>query len=433
LWEEALIKTNVLVIGGGVAGLSTAYFLGGSGEKDVIVLEQERKLGGHASGRNAGMLRQALPDPILTELARDSRKYFEKLESNGWKRVSLWKNGSLTLSKESKRSELESIEKSLKNSKISAEWLPRWKVLSKVPALSDADFSLALFCASDAMVDLDPLLNGFISSLKSLKIPVLRGMRLESVVSAKEGYRVRAGGKEFLAKKIVNAAGAWASWVAEKAGASKIPLAAYRRHLFMSPNSLPVQQAGELPACPAGRRTPCLSSRQANLEKWPFVWDLNLDLYFRPMARGILISPCDKTLEKKGDRRERINPGVQDLLLDKMKRFSRTISQWKITGVTSGLRTMTPDGRFVVGEDPKRKGFYWVAGLGGHGVTTCFSVGQMAANIILGRKVEARFEKALSPGRLSLRATKWRSNLTGQIASSPLAPRHDRGIICCLK
>ena len=69
-----MVKTDVLIIGGGVAGLSTAYFLGKSGQKKVIVLEQEKKLGGHASGRNAGMLRQALPDPILAAIARDSRR-----------------------------------------------------------------------------------------------------------------------------------------------------------------------------------------------------------------------------------------------------------------------------------------------------------------------------------------------------------------------
>ena len=371
-------KTNVLVIGGGVAGLSTAYFLGKLGEKKVVVLEQEKKLGGHASGRNAGMLRQALPDPVLAELARDSRRYFEKLEGNGWKKLSLWKNGSLILSRESKRTELEAIEKSLKDAGVPTEWLPRWKVLSKVPVLDDADFSLALFCASDAMVDLDPLLKGFILSLRRLEIPVFCGMRLQSVESTKEGYVVHAGGKTFLAKKIVNAAGAWASWVGEKAGASKVPLAAYRRHLFISPNS-------EL-------RTP-------NFRKWPFVWDINLDLYFRPVARGILLSPCDKTLEKEGDRRERIDPAVRNLLLDKMRRFSGAVGQWKIDRATSGLRTMTPDGRFVVGEDPKKKGFFWVAGLGGHGVTACFSVGRMAAAAVLGRGKPGRLEKALSPSR----------------------------------
>ena len=62
---------------------------------------------------------------------------------------------------------------------------------------------------------------------------------------------------------------------------------------------------------------------------------------------------------------------------------------------------MTPDGRFVIGEDTKLKNFYWVAGLGGHGVTTCFSVGELAAGLLLGHAADPALEKALSPGRFS--------------------------------
>ena len=60
---------------------------------------------------------------------------------------------------------------------------------------------------------------------------------------------------------------------------------------------------------------------------------------------------------------------------------------------------MTPDGRFVIGEDSKLKGFFWVAGLGGHGVTTSFSVGNLSSDLILGRKREKFLVDALSPKR----------------------------------
>jgi glycine/D-amino acid oxidase-like deaminating enzyme len=83
----------------------------------------------------------------------------------------------------------------------------------------------------------------------------------------------------------------------------------------------------------------------------------------------------------------------------KLGRFSRALGRLGLGGARSGLRTMTPDGRFVVGEDPRRRRFYWVAGLGGHGVTTCFSVGKLAADMIMGRTVDKKLQKALSPRR----------------------------------
>jgi D-arginine dehydrogenase len=49
----------------------------------------------------------------------------------------------------------------------------------------------------------------------------------------------------------------------------------------------------------------------------------------------------------------------------------------------AGFRTLTPDGRFVIGWDPKVNNFFWVAGLGGHGMTTSSAVGALAADLLL--------------------------------------------------
>ena len=62
---------------------------------------------------------------------------------------------------------------------------------------------------------------------------------------------------------------------------------------------------------------------------------------------------------------------------------------------------MTPDGRFVLGEDPLLPGFFWVAGLGGHGVTTSFSVGRLAASLILKEKTDPFLVKSFSPARFA--------------------------------
>ena len=228
------------------------------------------------------------------------------------------------------------------------------------------------------MLDLDPLLNGFLRSLRALGVRVLKGKALQDVRAVPGGFLVKAGGQDFLASKLVNAAGAWASWVAERSGASPVPLSPYRRHLFVSSER---------------------GMRSSRAKKWPFVWDVSHDFYFRPVEAGLLLSPCDKTLEKRGDRREKTQPGMRNVLKRKLKDFSPELGRLAIGPGRSGLRTMTPDGRFVVGEDPKQKDFYWVAGLGGHGVTTCFSIGKLAADILLGKKVDNRIKRALSPER----------------------------------
>ncbi len=375
-----MVKTEILIIGGGVAGLSTAYFLGKSGETSVLVLEQEKDLGGHSSGRNAGMLRQAVPDPILAELAKESCGYFKKLSGNGWKDLKLKQQGSLLLAKGPQVAELGRIARTLSRVGVEARWLSHREAEKKVSILKNGDFSRGLFCPSDATLELAPLLEGFVKSLKKYGIQVLRGWALEDVRKVAGGFLVQAGGKKIFSKKIVNAAGAWAGWVAKKAGAASLPLVPYRRHLFLSPGS---------------------QLQDPRFSKWPFVWDVSHDFYFRPAPQGLLLSPCDRAAEKRGDRSEKVDPMMKRLLKKKLSRFSRTLGNLSLGEARSGLRTMAPDGRFIIGEDARCEGFFWVAGLGGHGVTTCFSVGRLAADAILGKKRDNRLMKALSPERFA--------------------------------
>jgi glycine/D-amino acid oxidase-like deaminating enzyme len=51
----------------------------------------------------------------------------------------------------------------------------------------------------------------------------------------------------------------------------------------------------------------------------------------------------------------------------------------------AGHRTRRASGRFVLGEDARRRGLIWAAGLGGHGLTCAASVGRRVAEAALAR------------------------------------------------
>ena len=386
-------RVETIVIGAGFAGLSAAYHLAKSGHRDVLVIEQDKKLGGHSSGRNAGMIRQAIQDPVLARLAVEGRKSLG-WETRRWKEVSYRPNGSLLLAKGRGIKELKETAATLKAIGLGHRWYSKKEACDFVSALKQGDFEEALFCPTDAFVEIQGLLQGFLKALRRYKIEVLCGYRFKRIQKKEDGFLVEAGQKKFFAKRVVNAAGAWAGLVGEKAGAAAVPLAAYRRHLYES------------------------RSFKKTAKAWPFVWDLSHHFYFRPVKQGLLLSPCDKTPCKMSsqttdDRRhlpgrqagttkiagEKIDPRMKGILLKKLKKFSKNFSTIDIDHGKAGLRTMAPDGRFVIGEDPKLKKFYWVAGLGGHGVTTSFSVGNFITNLILGRKVNRRIQKAMSPSR----------------------------------
>ncbi len=361
------MKIDTLVIGAGFAGLSTAHHLAKSGARNVVVLEQAAELGAHASGNNAGMIRQAVADPAIAALAHESRRVMERASRGPFGSIGFRRNGSLFLAGAS-NAELHNIEKTLRAQRIAFRELTRVEAVRKAPHLEGAAFERALFCADDAFVDIDILLERFVRSLRRLKVPILYGYRIVRIRQKVGLFEVSAGGRRFIARRLVNAAGAWVESLGRMAGASDLPFKAYRRHLFFS---------GPMKT----------GSAQ------PFVWDLEHSYYFRPIDGVLMVSPCDKQTGPPNEA------AARRLLDGKLKRFAPRLAAVRIRHSRAGLRTMTPDGRFVIGEDPKLKNFYWVAGLGGHGVTTSFSVGKLAADLIMHKRTDPAIRKAFSPER----------------------------------
>ena len=88
---------------------------------------------------------------------------------------------------------------------------------------------------------------------------------------------------------------------------------------------------------------------------------------------------------------------VLEGLADTLRSLSPGLAGLPVTRLWAGLRTFAPDRRFVLGPDPVNPDLFWVAGLGGHGMTSGLAVGQLAAQAIL-NGVDTGL---LHPGRLS--------------------------------
>ena len=125
----------------------------------------------------------------------------------------------------------------------------------------------------------------------------------------------------------------------------------------------------------------------------PFVWHEDDGVYFRPESGGVLMSPCDVEAHPVAD--PQYDDRQRDVLAERIDSTFGALGEWRIGNGWACLRSFAPDQRFVIGADPHVAGLYWVAGLGGHGVTASWAVGRLAARVILGQEDPGPFD----PGR----------------------------------
>jgi D-arginine dehydrogenase len=347
-----------VIIGAGFAGAATAYQLARRGVSDILLLEQESIPGFHSSGRNAAMLRQCVSEPELTKLARAGANFIRHLPADWPDAVPFKQNGSLLLGSGAGWKKLQRDAAAGVQVGIEMELLTPQEAKKRVAVLEQAEFDGAAWCGTDGIVDIHALLSGYLKFAAAKGAEIRYNCALRSIKPAAGRSELQTSEGVFVANTLVNASGAWANGVAQLAGANRLPLRPCRRHLFVSP--------------PLAWVDP----------RWPFVWDVSHDIYFRPEGAGLLLCPCDQTELTPGD--PPVDESVKELLAEKIEQFMPALATVSIHKGWAGFRTLTPDGRFIIGWDPHVENFFWVAGLGGHGMTTSAPVGELAADLLLG-------------------------------------------------
>jgi D-arginine dehydrogenase len=186
------------------------------------------------------------------------------------------------------------------------------------------------------------------------------------------GVVTQAG--QIRARRVVDAAGAWAGEIAKLAGAAPIPMRPLRRTAvtFASPEGV-------------------------DGTDWPLVANESHELYFAPEADGFLASPMDEAPSPPCDVRPD-DLGVA-LAMDRLEKLAPSLVPRALRRKWAGLRTFAPDQGFVVGEDPLVKGFFWLAGQGGAGIETSPAVGRIAADLVVEGRTELIDSAALGPAR----------------------------------
>lgn len=337
------VRTDVLIVGAGFAGVSTAFHLSRSFDGSILLIDKEEIPGFHASGRNASLVFQSVEIPeIRRAIAASLGFYQQHHEAVGFRQC-----GSLLLGKR------DALDRVREPDLVASEYRSTEEIRRQIPLLEGHDFEAALWTPSDGVVDVSALLQFYLREAQSQGVRLLLSRELKGVVRRDGTYHVETSQESIEATYLVNAAGAWASDLVEMTEASRFPLFPLKRHLFV------------------------LGDISALNPNWPFVWSLQPDFYFRPESGDLLFCVCDE--ETTNSLEPTVNPEISETLAELIWCQLPGLREVTQKRIWSCFRTKTSDGRFVVGWDPVAENFFWVTGLSGHGVGSSWQLGRLAA------------------------------------------------------
>lgn len=345
---------DVVVIGGGIQGLSCLYHLAARGIKNVSLVELDL-LGSGSSGRSAAMLVLAMSRPETIQLSKLSATEYYRFGELFGEKMHYKPIGHMTVATSAAEPHLRQELQVQQAMDVPVEVLKPDEIKEIIPALNTDDLVLGTLCRSDGVLDPHAIMQVYTRAARSLGAEInervqATGVRLDNrrVV----GVETTAG---FIsAPVVVNATGARAREAGRWVGLN-LPITNYQRHIFIT---------DEFPAIP---------------QNTPFVMDLEVEWYFRKEGENVLMG---MGREESTSFEPQFIPEFQEKVIERAALRAPILLEATILRGWAGLRALTPDDLPVLGFAPGIEGFCNCCGWGGHGVMHAPAGGILTAEVV---------------------------------------------------
>ena len=359
---------SVIVVGGGIAGVSTAYHLTKLGITDVVLLEQGRLTCG-TTWHAAGLVGQTRATRNATRMSRYGIELYASLEAEtglatGWKQC-----GSVNVAKTPQRLQLMRRQMARARSfGVEFEWLSPAEVAERVPLLRTDDLVGGVWIPGDGKANPTDLAQSLAKGARA------RGARIveNTKVTAVRRRNGRVAGVEWTSgdargdigcEYVVNCAGQWAREFGALAGVS-VPLQS-AEHFYIVTEPID----GVSPTMPVIR-------------------DPDGYIYFKEEVGGVVMGgfePAAKPwdVDRIPDCFEfQLLPEDWDqfeVLMQNALHRMPSLETAEVKLLLNGPESFTLDGNFLLGEAPELPGYFVCAGFNSAGIANSGGAGRLIA------------------------------------------------------
>jgi glycine/D-amino acid oxidase-like deaminating enzyme len=352
-------RASVVIIGGGVMGLSTAYHLAHAGVADVVLVEKS-EFGSGSTCKAAGGVRAQFSDAVNIELGARSLKAFETFKATFDQEIDLHRVGYLFLLE--KPEHVEAFEKNvaLQNEMGVPSRLidvPEAKALS--PLISTEGLLAAAYSPTDGHCTPESVVNGYAGAARRAGARLVRNCAVTAIDSSGGALtRVVTDKGAIATDAVICTAGAWSKDLGAMVGVD-LPVEPLRRQILTTE--------------PIPGLDPLL----------PFTIDFSTSFYFHGEGQGLLLGMSDPH-ETPGFKLTVSDEWLAGLG-DAIERRAPDISEVGLRAGWAGLYEMTPDHNALVGEAEGVSRFLYATGFSGHGFLMGPAIGEVMRDLYLGR------------------------------------------------
>lgn len=362
--------SDVIIIGGGCMGASTAYHLARRGITRVTLIEREPVLGAGSTGRNAGGVRYQFSSEANIKLSIESIGAIERFKDEVGQETDFHQDGYLFLLSEP--ANVQAFQRNLALQKrlgVNVQWLTADDAARLAPGLRTDGVAGATFCQKDGIADPNGITMGFAKAAQALGVEIVR----ETEVT---GVRVQAGRIQGVdtsrgavdAPIVINAAGPYARRIGDMIGV-ETPVTPVRHHIFIAqPASRPAGNPSAFPGAPSNHI---------------MVIDFETTFYFHREGANLLFGMADREEQPGFDLS--VNWEFLERVTPIAVRRLPALADASISHAWAGLYEMTPDAMPIIGPAGDPEGYYMITGFSGHGFQHSPAAGRILADVIAGR------------------------------------------------
>lgn len=350
---------DVVVVGAGLVGLSTAYHLAELGVTNVVVLEREEMWGQGSSGRSAGGVRLEFSNPSGVRFSQYALELIEHAQERLGVHIPFHACGYLFLTRQKERFDtMQTLGAMQRGLGVPVEILGADEIGHRFPYVEMSDLLGGTFCDRDGIGDPGGMLYGFARAAKAAGVDIRLGEAVTGIlVEGGRVHGVRTARGDIATPHVVNAAGPFARHIGQLAGID-VPVTPYRRSIYVTDafDGLP--------------------------DDMPMTLDLDTTSYLRREGRSILMGMSDPN--EPASENTQTDAASLETLIGTLLSWVPRLERAAVMRGWAGLYEVSPDDSAIIGPVQERPGFYCANGFSGHGFMHAPAAGRVIAELIAG-------------------------------------------------